>query len=123
MTDGVDLSPETKASELTDEINRALGSVWKRHAGERPTSISTEINGDVIRCTIEGHVADASTEEEEEAEAEEVVLLTVDGQKSEAISSIRRATHRKVIACFSKRDDKAGVSTQTFILDRDRKRY
>ena len=102
-------------SELSDSINRSMGSVWQRHTGERPISISTEIGTDKVRCVIEG--ADAPAVVEDEAEAQVAMLLTASGQRNEAIESVRRATHRRVVGFISKRDDKAGTSTQTFILD------
>jgi primosomal replication protein N len=105
---------EVETSELGDEISRSMGSVWARHTGARPDSISTEISADKIRCVIEGSTTPPV---DDEAEAQVAMLLTATGQKSEAIESVRRATHRRVVGFISKRDDKAGTSTQTFILD------
>lgn len=107
-------------AELNEEITRSMSSVWARHTGERPDSISTVIGTDKVRCVIEG--AEAPAVVEEEAEAQVAVLLTVSAQRNEAIESVRRATHRRVVGFISKRDKAAGTSTQTFILDARRPR-
>ena len=107
---------ELDGSELSDEISRSMGSVWARHTGERPTSISTEVGTDRVRCVITGELAPAA-DEADEPDAQPAVLLTVSAQRSEAIESVRRATHRRVVGFISRRDDDAGTSTQTFVLD------
>ena len=104
--------------ELSDAITHSMGSIWQRHTGARPDAITTEIGKDKVRCVIEGAEAAAPDEDEVEADSDAPVLLTVSGHRSEAVESVRRATHRRVIGFISKRDAKAGTSTQTFILDR-----
>ena len=112
------LRMDADARELRDSINRSIGSIWQRHTGAQPDAISTEIGGDRVRCVIEGAEAPAPDETEMEAESDAPVLLTVSAHRNESIESVRRATHRRVIGFISKRDAKAGTSTQTFILDR-----
>jgi hypothetical protein len=99
-----------------------MGSVWQRHTGARPDAISTELGVDKVRCVIEGATEPAAPAEDAEAEsaAEAPVLLTDSAHRNEAIESVRRATHRRVVGFISKRDKTAGVSTQTFILDAKR---
>ena len=110
---------DNAASELSDTINRSIGSVWQRHTGARPDAISTEIGADKVRCVIEGSDDSAPAEEADaEPAADAPVLLTVSAHRNESIESVRRATHRRVVGFISKRDEKAGTSTQTFILDR-----
>ena len=114
MTDpSADSAGQIDGSELGEEISRSMGTVWARHTGERPSSISTEVGTDRVRCVIEGPLAPDVVDE---AQAE-VAMLTVSAQRSEAIESVRRATHRRVVGFISRRDDEAGTSTQTFILD------
>lgn len=104
----------SRDGELSHEISRSMGTVWQRHTGARPDSISTEIGTDKVRCVIAGSDTPVPTDD---AEAQTAILLTVSAQRSEAIESVRRATHRRVVGFISKRDKDAGISTQTFILD------
>jgi hypothetical protein len=106
--------------ELSDAINRSIGSVWMRHTGERPETISTEIGHDKVKCVIEGAEAPAPAPDgaEVETEPDAPILLTDSAHRNESIESVRRATHRRVVGFISKRDAEAGTSTQTFILDR-----
>ena len=108
---------DTAATELCDTISRSMGSVWQRATGARPDAISTELGVDKVRCVIEGSDEPAPPAADEEAAADAPVLLTDSAHRNEAIESIRRATHRRVIGFISKRDKTAGTSTQTFILD------
>ena len=105
------------ASELTTTINRSMGSVWQRHTGARPDAISTEIGADKVRCVIEGSTTPPAVDEDAEPAPEAPVLISDSAHRNEAIESVRRATHRRVVGFISKRDEKAGTSTQTFILD------
>ena len=113
-----DRTVESDERALSDVINQSLGSIWMRHTGARPDAIATEIGIDRVRCVIEGAEAPTPDEAEVEAESDAPVLLTVSGHRTEAIESVRRATHRRVVGFTSKRDAKARTSTQTFILDR-----
>jgi hypothetical protein len=110
------------ASELCDTISRSMGSVWQRHTGARPDAISTELGVDKVRCVIEGATEPAAPAEDadEKSVADAPALLTDSAHRNEAIESIRRATHRRVVGFISKRDKSAGISTQTFILDAKR---
>ena len=41
--------PETQRKpELSDELSRSLGSIWRRHAGGRPSAATIEISGNVV---------------------------------------------------------------------------
>jgi len=104
-------SKGAKAQPLDEELNRALGSVWARHTGQRPDSIDTEVKGDLIKCVIEEAEADA------ERSDDDAPLLTVSAQRGEAIASVRRATRRRVVGFVTKQNKQTGTWTQTFILE------
>jgi hypothetical protein len=112
--------------ELTAEISKSMGTVWQRHTGQRPDSVATEVGTDRVRCVIAGAEAPASGDEApasgDEVATQTAVLLTASAQRNEAIESVRRATHRRVVGFIATRDDDAGTSTQTFILDGRRAR-
>ena len=45
--------PETQPKpELSDELSRSLGSIWKRHAGGRPSAATIEISGNVVKFVM-----------------------------------------------------------------------
>jgi hypothetical protein len=118
------------ATEVSEEISRSVGSIWQRHAGARPT-VSTEIEGDVVTCVIEGSTDIVAVEVAEavvvaEGDAEPAEAKPVDGKKllstgayrADAIICVARSTRRRVMGFISSRDADAGTSTQRFILER-----
>jgi hypothetical protein len=109
---------EADVRDYATEISHSLGSIWQRHTGARPDAISTEIGADKVRCVIEGAEAPAPDEADVETASDAPLLLTVSAQRRDAIECVRRVTHRRIVGFISKRDAKAGTSTQTFILDR-----
>jgi hypothetical protein len=107
--------------DVSSEIARSLGVVWQRFSGQRPKSTSVEMGKDVVRCKIEEPAPGSGSEED--GEAPEAPKLTPAGLKHNATAAITRITGRQVIAFIVKRDKKAEVSTQTFILDPPRQRF
>jgi hypothetical protein len=110
------------------EIARSLGTVWTEFSGQRPKSTEVEVERDRIRCVIEEGVPDseADADGDGEAVAEPVPnprLSAEAGFGYGAKAAVARITGRRVIGFIPKRDKKAGVSTQTFILHRERRRY
>jgi hypothetical protein len=103
------------------EIARSLGSVWQRFSGQRPKSTRVELHGDVVRCVIEEHTADSDSTED--TEAPDDPRLSPAGLKYNATAAITRITGRRVIAFIPKRDKKADIYTQTFLLDQPRQRF
>ena len=96
------------AEGISTEIARSVGSIWERRSGTRATSVSTTIEGDAVRCTIEGGEAGDGTST---------------GYQHEASAAVTRISKRKVCAYIDKRDKQTGVATQTFILDPVRTKY
>jgi hypothetical protein len=107
----------------SNEIARALGSVWQRFSGRRPKSTQVEIERDVVRCVIEESPADAEIDEESDAVADPERSLDSRRFDYNATAVITRATGRRVIAYIPKHEKDTLVSTQTFILDRPRRRF
>lgn len=118
------VSDETPAASVSDEIGRTVGSIWQRRTGTRPTNVSTEINGDAIRCVIEeGEAAPADPEAEVDPEAPVVAGTDSNAYRHEANAAVARITKRTVSAYIAKTDKKTGLATQTFILERVRTKY
>ncbi len=107
----------------SDQIARSLGSVWLRFSGQRPKSTTVEIEKHVVRCTIEERSPEEATDEDAEAGGEPGLSPDSPSFNYNATAAISRATGRRVIAFIPKRDKKAHVSTQTFILDQPRQRF
>src|SRR5688572_13440871 len=96
---------EETAQPLSEEINSALASVWKKHAAARPTDGTTEIRGNVITCVFPNAVRDfeQGPEVEEDQEATDLkgrVLL----YRRDATAAVSRSTHCRVAALISKHD-------------------
>jgi hypothetical protein len=113
---------ESTAPSISNEIARSVGSIWERREGTRAANVSTVIDGDAIRCTIEAGKATAEpTDEAEDAP----VLAGTDSNayRHEASAAVARITKRTVSAYIDKRDKNTGVRTQTFILERVRTKF
>jgi hypothetical protein len=112
-------APETS---VATEIGRSVGSIWQRRAGTRPANVSTEINGDAIRCVIEEGEA-VPEEAAADEEAPELGGTDTNAYRHEASAAVSRITKRTVSAYIAKTDKKTGHATQTFILERVRTKY
>jgi hypothetical protein len=113
----------SEGNATSDEIARSLGSVWQRFSGRRPKSTSVEIERDVVRCTIEESPPEAETDEDSETRPDPE--LSMDSRRFDynATAVITRATGRRVIAFIPKHEKNSQMTTQTFILDRPRRRF
>ena len=108
--------------QVCDEIGRAVGSAWQRRCGVRPTSVSTEYVGDVVRCTIEpGDPAAAESEDSETVP--ETASLGDRSYEHEAQSAVRRLTGRTVKGFVAKEGKGPSGVTNAFILERVRVKY
>jgi hypothetical protein len=113
----------SEGDSTSNEIARALGSVWQRFSGRRPKSTHVEIERDVVRCVIEESPPDAEVGEEPEVAADPEGSLDSSRFNYNATAVITRATGRKVVAHIPKHKKDSLISTQTFILDRPRQRF
>lgn len=111
------------AEPACDQIARSLGSVWLRFSGQRPKSTTVEIDKHVVRCTIQERSPDEADEDDAETDREPGLSPDSPSFNYNASAAIARATGRRVVAFIPKRDAKAHVSTQTFILDQPRQRF
>ena len=103
---------------ISTEIERSVGSIWERRDGARAGSISAEVSRDTVRCTIEaGDGAEAPAGEEPVAGTDS------NAYRHEASAAVARITKRTVSAYIGKRDNKTGIATQTFILERVRTKF
>ena len=115
---------EASAPSMADQITRSLGSVWSRHASERPSEVTTEISDSVVKCTFKDAVAsfDAGPVVEEDASgngvAEESRVSNPSAYRQEAIAAVSRVTERRVVGFIPKHDKKTDVATEKFILER-----
>ena len=109
---------------VADQITRSLGSVWSRHASERPSEITTEINDSVVKCTFKDAVAsfNAGPVVEEEANgnrvAKESRVSNPSAYRHAAIAAVSKVTGRRVMGFIPKHDKKTDVATEKFILER-----
>ena len=94
---------------ISTEIARSVGSIWERRCGTRAANVSTAIEGDAVRCPIEGGETSEGT--------------SSNAYKHEASAAVTRITKRTVSAYIDKRDKQTGVATQTFILEPVRTKF
>jgi hypothetical protein len=95
--------------EISQEIARSLSSIWQRRTGVRPTSITADFSGDVVKCAIDGGDPSAETDSS--------------GYQHEACAAVTRIVRRKVSAYIPSVDSSTGIATQKFIFERIRPRY
>jgi hypothetical protein len=108
--------PRPSQVQLCDEIGRAVGTLWQRRCGVRPTSVSTEYRGDVVRCTIdEGKAAEGDGDDPE--------LIGQTRYENEANAAVRRLTGRTVMGFTEKRAKGSDSVATAFILARAHTRF
>ena len=111
-------------TEISDDIGRSLSSIWQRRDGARPTAITTEYRGDVVKCVIEpGEQAEAAEAEAEADAGNRPASTDSNAYRVEAQAAVARLTHRSVSGFVAKADATSGVATHTFILERARVKY
>ncbi len=117
--------PDGLRTRISDELTRSLSAIWQRHAGGRPNAVTIEMSGNVVKFMIDG-TADVEVEDADEAEAEPTAAesngappLSTDSTRyrNEATAAVARITRRRVRGFIPKRDAKADVATDTFILE------
>ena len=103
--------------ELSAELSRSLGSIWKRHAGGRPSAATIEISGNVVKFVMVDAVS-APAEPAEDGSAPAEGLSPDSGDyRFEVIAAVTRITGRPVRGFIPKRDAKTDVATDTYILE------
>ena len=121
-------SPEQATQQppsLSTEIAAALSSVRARYVGERPSSSEVNLDDGVVRWT---HAGDSggfeAPESDDGADGEpEGPERTAAGYERETSAAVARATRRRVRARMSRHDKKAGIATETFVLEAKTKKY
>jgi hypothetical protein len=114
---------ETEDARTSNEIARSMGTVWTRYSGQRPKSTNVELGQHTVKCVIEEGTPDADANGEADPPADPNLSTDSAGFGYSATAAVARVTGRKVIGFIPKRDKKTEISTQTFVLDRPRRRY
>lgn len=114
---------EDSADQASTEIGRSMSSIWLRFSGQRPASMTVEMEPNVVRCVIEEGTGDPPADDDAEAAGESGLTPESLSFSYNATAAITRATGRRVVAFIPKRDKKTLTSTQTFILDQPRRRF
>jgi hypothetical protein len=110
---------DASADPASNEIARSLSSIWLRFAGQRPKSMTVEMEPNLVRCVIE----EGTEDDDAEPAGEQDLSPDSPSFSYNATAAITRATGRRVVAFIPKRDKKTLTSTQTFILDQPRRRF
>ncbi|MGH2985536.1 MAG: hypothetical protein ACRDLO_02470 [Solirubrobacterales bacterium] len=116
MSDPQSEAPETqRRPEVSDELTRSLSSIWERHAGERPSDVSIEISGDVVKFVIRD--AGSGGPDGDGSAPAEGLSPDSPGYQHEVITAVARITRRRVRGFIPKRDTKTDVASDTYILE------
>jgi hypothetical protein len=116
----------TRDPDLSEQIERSLGSIWQRRTGVRPASISAEVRGDAVRCAIkpgEPGADDADDADEAEVEVEVEGASDAYSFRHESIAAVTKIMHRPISAFIDAEGATKGTSQQTFIFERSQTRY
>ena len=109
------LDPQSEP-EVSDRLTKSLSSIWQHHAGARPSAVSTELSGDVVRFVMQDAISGISVQDADGDGAELRSPDTV-GYRNEAIAAVRRITGRRVRGYIPKRDKKTDTATDTYVLE------
>lgn len=99
---------------MPEEVTSSMAGVWKRYTDQRPTGASTEIRGNVVRCSIPDSVR---TFDEALAESEEGHEDRLRSYRRAATSAVSRSTHCRVVGMITQRDEDTDVTCEIFVLD------
>jgi hypothetical protein len=102
---------------VSDQLTRSLSSIWERHAGERPSDVSIEISGDVVKFVIRDAVSTIAEPDSDGSAPGEVLSPDSSGYEHEVITAVGRITRRRVRGFIPKRDAKTDVASDTYILE------
>jgi uncharacterized protein YbcI len=110
---------------LPDEITNALVSLWTRYAGKPPSSVRTEIRGNIVTCVLIDAVGDYSrsliapqTRDTVRDDADHPPA----GYRQDAIAAVVRLTRQRVASFVSSHDRETDVATEVFTLEPSFKR-
>ena len=103
MRDPQEEQPESRQSRLS----RSMGTLWADHTGGKSSAVDTALDDNRVRCRIE----DAGGS-----------CVDTPAYRAQAMASIASITGLKVKAFIAKHDTTTDVATETFILERPRKR-
>lgn len=105
---------------MSADLSESLASVWTRYAGRRPTSIRTEIRGNVVTCVLVDAVGDFNRSmiaPQVHDTVRGAGKLTPAAYKREAIAAVVRLTRQRVASFVSSHDRDTDVATEVFTLE------
>jgi hypothetical protein len=118
MTEPRGEAPETQQRPgVSGELTRSLTSIWERHAGERPSDVSIEISGDVVKFVVRDAVNTVGEPDGDGSVPAEGLTSASPGYQHEVITAVARITRRRVRGFIPKRDTKGEVASDTYILE------
>ena len=117
MSDPTNGATDGRSTEVTDQLTRSLNTIWQRHAGCKPSAVSMEIKGDVVKFVMQDAVSAIGSDlNEDDADAASRSPDSAD-YGVEAIAAVRKHTHRNVRGFIPKRNKKTDVASDTYILE------
>lgn len=127
MSDPQHQEPDAAATEsgptTSEQIERSLGSVWQRCSGQRPKSMTVELDGDRVRCVVEEAPPVAATDDDGDQLPDPDFSPESNRYRNDATAAVARVMRRRVVAYIPKRDAKTDLASQVFILHRPGRKY
>lgn len=105
---------------LPARLTSAFVTLWTEYAGRAPTNARTEINGNVVTCTLVDAVGEynrAMTKPQARATVRGLGKLTPATYKREAVATVVRLTSQRVAMFVSSHDRDTDVATEVFTLE------
>jgi uncharacterized protein YbcI len=105
---------------LATEITRSLASLWTHYSGKAPSSVRTEIHGNVVTCVLAGVVADFNQSMIASQTRDPVAgtrRLSAAAYKRDARAAVVRLTRQRVASFTSSHDRDTDAATEVFTLE------
>ena len=104
---------------LSTQITRSFGLLWSRYAGIAPSSVRTELRGDVVTCVLVDAVEAFETRTAASRDGMDPprTKRSLADYKAEAVETITGLTRQRVSAFLSSHDRDTDVATEVFELE------
>jgi hypothetical protein len=105
---------------LSNQISGKFGSLWTQYANERPSTVRTEIHGNVVTCRLIDAVG-AFNRSMIAPQTRDTLRgtgkLTPADYKRDAVAAVVRLTRQRVESFVSSHDRDTDVATEVFTLE------
>src|SRR5262245_15825975 len=115
--------PQPYRTTLLEEVSRSVVGLYKEHIGLGPTKARTYIGDDVVVCVLEGGFSKAEKTLLEDGKTDAVIehrRALEETLHDDLVDTVERLVKRKVIGLTSGVQPDGEISTEVFLLERER---